>query len=264
MKREVVIIVFAIIAFMQFMFCSKRGPVDPLPTATTVVTATASPNLSFTATAVVSPTATMTRTDTATFTNTFTATLTWTESNTPTVTLTRTVTATSTNTRTVTPTMTPSNTPTITPTSDGFSSVTSAGITFAWKVNGANLECRMSAPTTGWIAIGLNSAPQMNGSNMVVGYVSSGGTPFVQDQKGGFHFHFADTIDDVTAVSGTETGGITMLNFTIPLADDANGHDFGLVQGNTYWLIVTNGGNNEDTLSAPGMPGNRGAVQVVL
>ncbi len=180
-------------------------------------------------------------------------------SNTPAITMTATIA------QSLTPSMTRTLTftPTVTPTPDGFSTASAAGITFRWKVNGANLDCVVSAPTTGWIGLGFNSAAQMNGANIIIGYVS-GGTTVVSDQFGGFHVHSPDVIDNTSAVSGTETGGITTLRYTIPLSNDANSQDFLLIPGNSYWIIMTNGLDGEDTISAPGMPANRGTVQVVL
>lgn len=184
-------------------------------------------------------------------------TMTFTETGTITPVYSPTVTSTLTVTRTFT------GTPTTTPTPDGYNSVTTSGITFKWKVNGANLDCKMSAPTTGWVAIGLNSAGQMNGANIVIGYVTGGTTAVIDDQKGGFHVHNPDTIDNVANVSGTESGGVTELVFTIPMADDANSQDLALVQGNTYWLITTNGSNGDDSFGSF-MPPNRGILQFQL
>lgn len=165
-----------------------------------------------------------------------------------------------TSTESMTPTVT--SAPTATETPGGPHSVTIAGITFQWRVNGSYIDCTLTAATTGWIGVGFNNAAQMNGANIIIGYVS--GTPVITDQKGGFHSHAIDTTDNITNKNGTESAGTTQLFFTIPLADDSNSQDFTLVPGNTYWLIVTNGSNGEDTATAPGMPANRGTVQINL
>lgn len=151
-----------------------------------------------------------------------------------------------------------------TPGTDGYWSATTAGITFKWKVNGANLDCKMSSSTTGWVAVGLNGSGVMDGANIIIGYVTGGSTAVIDDQKGGFHFHTPDTLDNLSNVSGTETAGTTELLFTMPLANDANSQDLSLVQGGTYWLIATNGGSGDDTLGAGGMPVNRGTLQFRL
>jgi len=58
--------------------------------------------------------------------------------------------------------------------STGFSEVTSSNITLKWKVEGANLKVRVSAPTSGWVAFGVIADPQnfMQGSNLIIGYYS--------------------------------------------------------------------------------------------
>jgi hypothetical protein len=155
----------------------------------------------------------------------------------------------------------PAQTPT--PGTDGYWSVTSAGITFEWKVNGANLDCKLSAPTTGWVGVGFNSVGQMSGANIIIGYVS-GGTATIADCYGVGHTHPLDTVDNITNKAGTDDGVTTTLTFTIPLANDANSQDFALAQDGTYWLIMTNGANGDDSVNSPTMPANRAKIQFQL
>jgi hypothetical protein len=150
------------------------------------------------------------------------------------------------------------------PGADGYWSATTAGVTFKWKVNGANLDCKLSAPTTGWVAVGFNNKPYMDGANIIIGYVTGGTTAVISDCKGSGHTHPVDTIDNITNKAGTDDGTTTQLTFTIPMADDANGQDFALTQDGIYWLIMTNGSNNDDTTTATVMPANRGTMQIQL
>lgn len=108
-------------------------------------------------------------------------------------------------------------------------SLTAEKITFDWTVDGENLAVRLSAPTEGWVAVGFNPVKQMQGANIVLGYVKKGkvkvfdeiGTKPNQhakdDKKGG--------ADNVTLVGGAEENGTTTIEFTIPLnsGDETDG-----------------------------------------
>lgn len=156
---------------------------------------------------------------------------------------------------------TPAQTPT--PGADGYWSASTAGMTLKWKVNGANLDCKLSSDSTGWISAGFNSQGVMEGANIILGYVSGGGA-VIADMHGVSHTHPADASDNVTNKAGTDNGTTTEIIFTIPMADDAASQDFGLSQGGVYWLIMTHGANGDDSLGLSAMPSVRGAVQFQL
>jgi hypothetical protein len=156
----------------------------------------------------------------------------------------------------------PAQTPT--PGTDGYWSAVSSGFTFKWKVNGSNLDCKVSAATTGWVAAGLNTQGFMDGANIVLGYVTGGTTAAIADMHGVGHTHPVDTIDNVTNKAGTDDGVTTEITYTIPMTNDANGEDISLTEGNTYWLIMTAGANGDDTLGGSGMPVNRAKFQFQL
>lgn len=100
-------------------------------------------------------------------------------------------------------------------------SLTAEKVTFDWTVDGDNLAVKLSAPTEGWVAVGFNPVKRMQGANIVLGYVKKGkvkvfdeiGTKPIQhakdDKQGG--------TDNVTLVGGSEEGGTTTIEFTIPL-----------------------------------------------
>ena len=150
------------------------------------------------------------------------------------------------------------------PDAQGFYSATAAGETLKWKVNGPSLDCKLSAPTTGWVAVGFNSQPLMEGANIIMGYVTGGTSAVLGDLHGVSHTHPADAVDNLTNKAGTDNGTTTEITFTIPMANDANSQDFALTQGGTYWLIMTYGANGDDTMGGSGMPLNRGTVKIVL
>jgi len=96
-----------------------------------------------------------------------------------------------------------------------------AGVTFSWKVDGDTLHGKMSAKTKGWVAVGFNPVEQMQGGNYILGYVDGSDVEVVG------HFgtrkinHDLDEelggTSDVTVVGGSEKGGTTTIEFTIPL-----------------------------------------------
>ena len=99
--------------------------------------------------------------------------------------------------------------------------VEAKGVNFAWKVEGDTLHAKMSAKTKGWVAVGFNPSKKMKDANFILGYVKDGkgivvdhfgdkATGHVEDKKKGGS-------DDVTLVSGTEEGGVTTIEFTIPM-----------------------------------------------
>jgi hypothetical protein len=159
------------------------------------------------------------------------------------------------------PSPTPAQTPT--PGTDGYWSASASGITLKWKVNGTNLDCKLSADTTGWVAAGFNSQGKMDGANIILGYVNGGGA-VIADMHGVGHTHPADTVDNVTNRAGTDNGTTTEIIFTIPMANDANNEDFSLSQDGMYWLILTHGANGDDSLGLSAMPVGRGITQIQL
>ena len=99
--------------------------------------------------------------------------------------------------------------------------VEASGVSFAWKVEGDTLHAKMSAKTKGWVAVGFNPSKKMKDANFILGYVKGG--------KGKVADHFGDKAtghvadkkkggsEDVTLVSGTEEGGVTTIEFTMPM-----------------------------------------------
>ena len=138
--------------------------------------------------------------------------------------------------------------------STGFSQVSSSNITLKWKVEGTNLKVRVTAPTTGWVALGIMADPTpqnlMNGSNLIIGYYSGGAVSIRDD--------FADTqishqpdldlggTNDVSETCGSESGGVTEIGFTIPL-DSGDAYDIALTPGTTYNLGLAYAADGADT-----------------
>jgi hypothetical protein len=92
---------------------------------------------------------------------------------------------------------------------------------FGWKVDGANLAIRISAPTKGWVGIGFNPSLEMKDAKYVLGYVQDGKAILAEHFGTGTTKHEAmealGAKSDVTLVGGTEEGDVTTIEFTLPL-----------------------------------------------
>ena len=98
---------------------------------------------------------------------------------------------------------------------------------FAWLVNGDRLDVKLSAETTGWVAVGFNPTDAMKGANYILGFVKDGKVTLSDDFGDSPTGHKPDDklggSEDVTLVGGSEENGATTIEFSIPLASaDAN------------------------------------------
>jgi len=130
----------------------------------------------------------------------------------------------------------------------GFVSVTAAGITLEYKVDGSDIHCILNANTSGWIAVGFDPSSMMKDANLIIGYVA-GGTGFIRDDWGVSNTgHTSDLnlggIDNVVFISASEVGGSTELEFKIPL-DSGDDFDRILEVGQTYSVILAKGDNDD-------------------
>lgn len=117
-----------------------------------------------------------------------------------------------------------------------------------WAVEGDELRCVMSAPTSGWVRIGFNTVRAQHLANMIVGWVDAEGVhvedrfatdpPYIEPdlQLGGSV--------DVTAVSGEEADGRTTVEFTLPL-DSGDAYDLPLAVGQKVYLILSYGSDDD-------------------
>lgn len=126
------------------------------------------------------------------------------------------------------------------------------GYRLIWAVAEDMLDVTMSAPTTGWVAVGFHTEGAMKNADIVIGYVSDGQATVRDDFGTDYTRHASDVslggTDDVSSVSGTETGGRTSITFSIPLSSgDPSDHD--LVPGSTVSIIMANGANDDDSFS---------------
>lgn len=142
-----------------------------------------------------------------------------------------------------------------------------ANVTLEYRVtqDAQNLEVKLTAPTTGWIAVGFNPTSVMRNANIIIGFVG-GAVSTIRDDWGVSNTsHTADVglggSSDVTLVTGSETDGSTMLHFTLPL-DSGDQYDRPLQVGQSYPVILARGANNADNFS--GMHADAGNATITL
>jgi hypothetical protein len=139
---------------------------------------------------------------------------------------------------------------------DGWMEYTVEGFTFEWLIEDStnSLRVRMSAPTTGWVAVGFDPTSFMMDSNLLIGFVE-GGTPQVRDDYGtGLTSHVADTTlpegtADAELIAGSETSGQTLVEFRIPL-DSGDAYDKVIADGTTHTVILARGADGADDFTS--------------
>jgi len=135
----------------------------------------------------------------------------------------------------------------------GWQELTVGSFTLRWAtMPGDSLAVELSAPTTGWVAVGFDPDSIMLGANIIIGYVSSG-TPTLRDDYGWQLTSHRDDLllggtRNVTVDDGTESAGTTEIMFTIPL-NSGDSYDKVLVPGGSYPIILSMGPNGSDDFS---------------
>ena len=128
----------------------------------------------------------------------------------------------------------------------------SDGVEFSWAANATNLEIDITAPTTGWLAVGFEPTRAMKDADMVIGYIENGDV-FLRDDFGdGFTSHTSDIelggTDDVIVISGEESAGSTHILFSIPLGS-SDEYDKFLEVGATVKVLLAYGPDDADNYS---------------
>lgn len=127
---------------------------------------------------------------------------------------------------------------------NGFKKVEVKDFVFQWRILGENIDIILSAPTTGWIAVGFDPSRMMKDADILIGYVENNEVFMRDDFGAGNTKHKADTelggTDDITITGGSEIDGKTTLEFSIPL-NSRDSNDRILEQGEEYKLIFAYG-----------------------
>ena len=125
-----------------------------------------------------------------------------------------------------------------------FKTVAAKDFTFRYRIEDDNLVAKVSYPTKGWVAIGINPSKKMKDANFIIGCNKEG------EEIVGDHFgvspirHKADTLiggkNNLIESSCMEENGKTTLSFTIPL-NSGDEKDGVLKQGEENKVIFAAG-----------------------
>mgnify|MGYP006277501351 CR=1 FL=1 len=127
---------------------------------------------------------------------------------------------------------------------DGWRSVEIEEVDLAWLEMDDSYRFTVTAPTTGWVAVGFGGGPAMKDVNMIIGYYADGQSHIRDDHGTSPVTHVPDTdldgTDDVEDHSISETEGSTEMTFVLPRTpgDDL---DIGLSAGMTVRITVAYG-----------------------
>ena len=133
-----------------------------------------------------------------------------------------------------------------------YKSVEAIGMTFKWRIEGDWISILLTAPTTGWLAVGFDPTSIMKDADIYIGYVADDGSVIVRDDfSTWFTSHEPDDslggTSDVRITGGEENENSTSISFAIPL-DSGDKHDRILEEGRKHTVILAFG--IDDDISA--------------
>ena len=134
-----------------------------------------------------------------------------------------------------------------------WSDTTVSGFNLKWMADSADmLHVALSAPTTGWVAVGFKPSSMKKDANLIIGYVKADSV-FIDDNFGtSAVLHEPDTslggTQDVGDVEGSEAEGVTRISFAIPL-DSRDKYDQKLVRGERVKVILACAPNGADNFT---------------
>lgn len=118
-----------------------------------------------------------------------------------------------------------------------------------WERDGDVIAVTMSAPTTGWIAVGFEPSSAMKDADIVIGYVEAGEVFLRDDWGDGYISHRADEdlggSSNVTMIEGFEENGVTTISFSIP-ENSGDRYDIDLSEIVARKVIVAYGPQDTD------------------
>ncbi len=105
---------------------------------------------------------------------------------------------------------------------------------FSWVFKADTIEFTMSAPTTGWIALGFNPTKRMKDADYILAYVENGQV-YISDEYGtGNTSHRSDVSlggkKSAKAISSIEEAKKTTITFSLPL-NSGDQYDTVFVEG---------------------------------
>lgn len=122
-------------------------------------------------------------------------------------------------------------------------------MTFDWSIEGDHIAVKLSAPTTGWVAVGFNPSSKMKDANIIIGYVKKGKVKIVDDFGTAATQHKDDIkiggAENVTVVGGAEEGDTTTIEFSIPL--NSGDEKDGIIDPNADTTVILGYGPERDS-----------------
>lgn len=120
-------------------------------------------------------------------------------------------------------------------------SIRERGMEVRWRFTEDQIELEMSAPTTGWLAIGFNGRSGLTGTNLIMGSVANGETT-LSDQyvsRPGDHRPISEHGGKswLQLVDGEETDSQTRIRFLLPRGQSDQWHH-ALTPGKNLYLLV--------------------------
>lgn len=126
---------------------------------------------------------------------------------------------------------------------------TADGVSLTIRPENDSLEISISAPTTGWVSVGFEPSRVMKDADIYIGYVQDGEVLLRDDFGTGNTSHAPDTSlggeSSFTGLSGTETGGVTSITFTIP-RNSGDSFDKVLTADGSYKVLLGYGPEGSD------------------
>ncbi|MBN2379415.1 DOMON domain-containing protein [candidate division WOR-3 bacterium] len=131
-----------------------------------------------------------------------------------------------------------------------YNKLAAGDFTMEWMTDNEYLHVKLSAPTTGWVALGIAPSSMMKDADFIMGYVK-GGEVYVSDEYGNSATsHTPDTDlggkDNILDKAGSEADGVTRISFKIPL-NSGDSYDKILEPGGTYKVIFAYGSSDDFT-----------------
>lgn len=114
------------------------------------------------------------------------------------------------------------------------------GMEFRWQLRPQEILITLSAPTTGWLAVGFNNHSGLKGTNLIMACVENNDVR-LEDQyivRSGLHQTVTSLggQSQTESISGTETTDSTLIRFRLHLLNDE--HHFKITAGTTYYVLL--------------------------
>lgn len=126
---------------------------------------------------------------------------------------------------------------------------------FEWQFEDSlsTLRIRLTAPTTGWVAVGFDPVSAMDEADLLIGYVAGGTLELRDDYGTGQVTHASDIslggTDDAEPITGSESEGETVIEFRVPL-DSGDDYDKVYTEGSSYDVIFAYGQDGADDFTS--------------